>query len=134
MKKFLAVMLVIALAVTVCALAACGPKTYAGEYSETFGKNQDLYTTKVNVTVKGDKIVSVEMAEDSNHYTVGSGKWSSDVWTAEEANVLAAFEGQSVAELLAATENTVFQKVAGATVTGNRIYKAVLNALQSIEA
>ena len=134
MKKLLALALVLMLALSVCALVACGPQTYAGEYSETFGKNQDLYTTKVNVTVKGDKIVSVEMAEDSNHYTINSSKWDSAKWSTEEANVLAAFEGQSVSALLAATENTVFEAVVGATVTGNRIYQAVLNALQSIEA
>ena len=131
MKKFLAVMLVIALAVTVCALAACGPKTYAGEYSETFGKNQDLYTTKVNVTVKGDKIVSVEMAEDSNHYTKESAKWASTNWTDAEESVLASFAGKSVSELLAATENTVFESVASATVTGNRVYQAVIAALKT---
>ena len=131
MKKFLAVMLVIALAVTVCALAACGPKTYAGEYSETFGKNQDLYTTKVNVTVKGDKIVSVEMAEDSNHYTKESTKWASTNWTDAEESVLASFAGKSVSELLAATENTVFESVASATVTGNRVYQAVIAALKT---
>ena len=134
MKKLLALALVLMLALSVCALVACGPQTYAGEYSETFGKNQDLYTTKVNVTVKGDKIVSVEMAEDSNHYTINSSKWDSAKWSDEEANVLAAFEGQSVSALLSATENTVFEAVAGATITGNRIYQAVLNALQSIEA
>ena len=136
MKKLLAFALVLMLALSVCALVACGPQTYAGEYSEPFGKNQDIYTTKVVVTVKGDTIVSVEMAEDSNHYTVGSGKWDSTKWTNVEANILAAFEGQSVSAILAATENTVFttEAVAGATVTGNRIYQAVLNALQSIEA
>ena len=134
MKKLLAFALVLMLALSVCALVACGPQTYAGEYSEPFGKNQDIYTTKVVVTVKGDTIVSVEMAEDSNHYTINSSKWDSAKWSDEEANVLAAFEGQSVSALLSATENTVFEAVAGATITGNRIYQAVLNALQSIEA
>ena len=99
----------------------------AGEYEETFGKNQDLYVTKVLVTVKAGVILKVEMAEDSNHYTKESTRWDNTVWTNEEANVLKSFEGKTVEEVLAATES--FSLVAGATITSNRIFKAVVNAL-----
>ena len=98
-----------------------------GEYEETFGKNQDLYVTKVLVTVKAGVILKVEMAEDSNHYTKESAKWDNTVWTNEEANVLKSFEGKTVEEVLAASET--FSLVAGATITSNRIFKAVVNAL-----
>ena len=102
-----------------------------GEYEETFGKSQDLYITKVDVTVKGNKIISVVMSKDSNHYTQGSPKWAETTWTDHEAEVLKAFENQSVSAILASEENSVFEIVSSATITSNRIYKAVLNALKS---
>ena len=113
------------------ALTSCAQEEVLhGEYEETFGKNQDLYVTKVDVTVKGDKIVSVVMSADSNHYTHESSRWPESSWTDYEAEVLKAFEGQSVSAILAAEENAVFEPISGATVTSNRIYQAVLNALK----
>ena len=110
---------------------AATPVVLHGEYTETFGRNQDEYTTKVDVTVLEDTIVKVEMSEDSNHYTKESTKWAETMWTEYEADVLKSFEGKSVSAILAAESNTVFEAVGGATVTSNRIYQAVLNALQS---
>ena len=104
-----------------------------GQYEETFGKNQDLYVTKVVVTVQGGVILSVEMADDSNHYTQGSSKWDSAIWTDKEAEILAAFEGAPVSAILGSETNEVFEVVASATVTSNRIYQAVVNALSSAE-
>ena len=121
----------VALTATV-GLSACGKtETLYGEYSETFGKAQTVYVTKVNVSVKGDTIVKVEMAEGSDHYTKDSAKWASTTWTDKEADVLASFEGKSVKAILASESNEVFEVVASATVTSERIYKAVVNALSS---
>ena len=108
-------------------------KTYVGEYSEEFGKNKDVYTTKVKVTVLGDVIVKVEMAEDSHHYTKESSKWPETKWTEYEAQVLASFAGKSVSAILAAETNDVFEAISGATVTSNRIYAAVVEALKTIQ-
>ncbi len=113
------------------ALASCGKEEVLhGEYEETFGKAQTVYVTKVDVTVKGDKIVSVVMSADSDHYTKESSKWPETSWTDYEAEVLKAFEGKSVSAILAAEENAVFEPISGATVTSNRIYQAVVNALK----
>ena len=132
MKKILVIALVVVMLVSIFALTACDKEVVlTGEYEETFGKNQDLYVTKVVVTVKGDIIVKVEMAEDSNHYTKESAKWASTNWTDAEESVLASFAGKSVSELLAATENAVFESVSSATVTGNRVYQAVIAALKT---
>ena len=106
--------------------------TLTGEYSEEFGKNKDVYTTKVVVTVEGDVITKVEMAEDSNHYTKESSKWASTQWTDAEAEILKSFEGKTIAEVQQFEDGTSADLlVAKATVTLNRVYKAVLNALAS---
>ena len=48
-----------------------------------------------------------------------------------EAEVLKSFEGKSVKEVKASTENTYYDNVAGATLTSNRVYKAVVAALNN---
>ena len=133
------------------ALVACGQtekpeqpkpvvKTYYGEYSETFGKGGDLYTTAVKVTVTDGVISKVEFTEESNHYTKGSSKWVETTWTDEEADVLASFEGKTVEEVLTAgavadtksQEGSVGMIVAGATVTSNRVHNAIVDALTPV--
>ena len=45
--------------------------------------------------------------------------------------LLKSFEGKSVKEVKASTENTYYDNVAGATLTSNRVYKAVVAALNN---
>ena len=110
---------------------------YYGSYTEEFGKNKDLYTTQVAVTVLGDEIVKVEMSEHSNHFTHGSTKWLETSWTDSEAAVLESFKGKSVSAILAkgavadtkADKNEIGLIVTGATITSNRVYNAIVDAL-----
>ena len=125
--------ILLVLVVCVCGLftlTGCSKEeVLAGQYTETFGKNQDEYTTKVNVTVKDGKIVKVEIAEDSNHYTKGSSKWTEDKWTAYETEVLKSFEGKTLEQINKEITDATQILTTGATVTRDRIYKAVIAAL-----
>ena len=113
-------------------IAALGLQSCNAEetlYGENVETGKSTYTTKVLVTVKGDTIIKVEIAEGSTHYTQGSSKWDGTAWTEHEEEVLKSFEGKSVSEFLASETNEVYDNVAGATLTSNRLYLAVKDAL-----
>ena len=104
-------------------------ETLYGTYTEKAGQYD--YTTAVLVTVKGDKIVEVAFAENSNHHTDPSYWKDATKWTSVEAEILASFEGKSVSEIKASETNNVYDNVAGATLTSGRVYKAVQAALNT---
>ena len=104
-------------------------ETLYGTYTEKAGQYD--YTTAVLVTVKGDKIVEVAFAENSNHHTDPSYWTDATKWTSVEAEILASFEGKSVSEIKASETNNVYDNVAGATLTSVRVYKAVQAALNT---
>ena len=102
--------------------------TYYGEYTEkAVGFD---YTTKVFVVTKGDVIQKVEIAPGSNHHTDPEYWEGATLWLEQEEAILASFEGKSVKEIRKSSENNVYDTVAGATLTSNRIYKAVQEALE----
>ena len=104
-------------------------ETLYGTITEKSGDYE--YTAAVLVTVKGDTIVEVYFADHSNHHTDASYWGDATNWIEKEEEVLKSFEGKSVKEILAAEKNEVFDTVAGATVTSNRVYNAVVAALKS---
>lgn len=151
MKKFLSVMLVVALCLT-CALAltACaqeevkaGEYSYANPYSATAPK----YGVKVNVTVKGDTIVKVELVDSdyvrtSSSWVVNAneGDLGYEATEAAYADYLARFEGKKVADILALTVTTAENGtpsaissadyvLTGATQSSGRIVLAIQNAI-----
>ena len=116
--------------VSVIGLQSCKLKTtYYGEFKENSGGYD--YITKVYVHTKGDNIIKVEFAEGSNHHTDPSYWADASKWTAKESEILASFEGKSVKEIKKSTINVVYDNVTGATLTSNRVYKAVVNALNN---
>lgn len=124
MKKILiGIMLCLCFGLTGCKFS----RTYYGEYAEKSGSY--TYITKVYVYTKGDEITKVEFASDSNHHTDPSIWTGATVWKEKEENVLKSFEGQSVKEIKKSTSNEIYDNVAGATLTSNRVYQAVKNAL-----
>ena len=110
-------------------LTACNStNTYYGEYTEKAGDHD--YTTKVFVVTKGDVIQKVEIAPGSNHHTDPAYWEGATLWLEQEEAILASFEGKSVKEIRKSSENNVYDDVAGATLTSNRIYRAVQEALE----
>jgi uncharacterized protein with FMN-binding domain len=85
----------------------------------------------VNVLTKKGVIVKVEIVEGSTHHTDSSYWGDASKWLAKEDEVLASFEGKSVKEVRNSTQNTYYDNVAGATLTSNRVYKAVVAALNN---
>lgn len=104
-------------------------KTLYGYYTEKAGSYD--YTTKVLVTVKGNTIVEVTFAEGSNHHTDASYWDGASKWIAKEGEVLESFKGKSISEILSSETNKVYDNVSGATLTSNRVYKAVQEALKT---
>lgn len=102
-------------------------KEYYGEYKETsFGST---YTTKVKVIVEDNKIKKVEILEGSNMYTEDSSWPGNTVWKEKEEEALKSYEGKSIDEIKEST-TIVVDKVAGATLTSNRLYQAIKDALK----
>ena len=100
---------------------------YVGEYSEeSYGST---YVTKVKVSVEGDVIKKVEILEGSNLYTDSSTWPGNTAWTNKEAEVLKSYEGKKV-EDIKNSSNMVVDNVAGATLSSNRLYKAIKDALK----
>jgi len=98
-----------------------------GEYKETsFGSE---YVTKVKVTVDNGVIKKVEIMEGSNIYTDGNTWPGNTVWTEKEQEVLKSYEGKSVEEIKNSTD-LVVDNVNGATLSSNRLYKAIKDALK----
>ena len=109
-------------------IGCSGSRTYYGEYTEKAGDHD--YTTKVFVVTKGDVIQKVEIAPGSNHHTDPEYWEGATLWLEQEEAILASFEGKSVKEIRKSSENNIYDTVAGATLTSNRIYKAVQEALE----
>ena len=100
---------------------------YYGEYKETtYGQE---YTTKVKVMVENGKIQKVEIIEGSNPYTDSASWPGNTAWTSKEQEVLKSYEGKSVDEIKN-SNNIVVDNVAGATLTSNRVYQAIKDALK----
>ena len=98
-----------------------------GEYKEeTYGQT---YVTKVKVSVDNNVIKKVEILEGSNLYTDSSSWPGNTVWTSKENEVLKSYEGKSVEEIKNST-NMVVDNVAGASLSSNRLYQAIKDALK----
>lgn len=100
--------------------------TYEGEYKETsFGTE---YVTKVRVSVKGNTIEKVELLPGSNICTNVETWSSNNMWLDNEQKALDSYKGKTVEEVKGATTLPV-DNVAGATLSSNRLFKAIQNAL-----
>ncbi len=146
MKKLFKALVVATLAAISCiALVACGAKDYAGEYSyENPWAAGSYYGVKVTVTVNGDKIEKVAIAESD--WTQCSEGWEDKaIYLDAEADFLKAFEGKTVAEVKAyvvetaesGQPNTVTAEgldvIEGATQSCGRLILAVQNALKDVK-
>ena len=129
MKLSLCVLTLVAVLTGTSSCSCAMKETLYGTYTEKAGQYD--YKTNVLVVVKGDTIVEVRFSEDSNHHTDPSYWEGATAWTSKEAEILASFVGKSVKEIKTSKENIVYDTVAGATLTSNRLYKAVQNALNS---
>ena len=100
---------------------------YFGEYSEdSYGQT---YITKVKVSVDNGVIKKVEILEGSNLYTDSSSWPGNTAWTNKENEVLKSYEGKTVEQIKKST-NIVVDNVAGATLSSNRLYQAIKDALK----
>ncbi len=159
-RKFLLFAMLLCATFAVCLTSCGGDKTYAGSYtyddvySESTPKAK--YGVTVSVTVRGDKIISVSVAEDTDTRYNYTPIWKENAITgdlgAEKAKSAIAgyvkvYEGKSVAEIKGLTVATLddgtpdkAQKAAwsgyvltGATQTSGRILLAVQDALKLVE-
>lgn len=148
MTKIIAgVAAVATLACGTAAMAGCGDKgqTYTGEYH--YNKYGHEYGIKVNVTLKGEKIAKVAVAE-SEYVSLSDANpdygWTEakrQVWTDGLNGLLNAYKGKTVADILAVTvgldgqePTTVSEssvKLTGCTQGSGRLVLAVQNALEN---
>ena len=122
------------------ALTNAGYSVYEGEYGYTaWGTN---YGIKVNVVVRDDVVVSVEVA-DSDYVEVTDSWADKDIWINGLEGLLNSYSGKTVAEILSATVVTddtgvpgsvsdSSLMITGATQGSGRLLLAVQNALQKI--
>ena len=157
MKKLIVIALVVVMALSVVAFAACGGNTYDGEYSynHPYG-GEGKYGAKVTVTVKNGVITNVKLWEESETGWTRTSADNGTTWTKHDATeasyaaFLASFEGLTVDQVkaiaVACNEKGVpsdngitnapesLKLVAGATQSYGRIIKAVQDALSKIGA
>ena len=126
------------------ALTNGGYSVYSGEYKyENTWVPGSYYGIAVNVTVKDDVVVSVIVAESD--YTEVTDSWENkDIWLNGIADLLASYEGRSVAEILSkdvatdangqptAVSDSALM-ITGATQGSGRLLLAVQNALSQVE-
>ena len=126
------------------ALTNGGYSVYSGEYKyENTWVPGSYYGIAVNVTVKDDVVVSVIVAESD--YTEVTDSWENkDIWLNGIVDLLASYEGRSVAEILSkdvatdangqptAVSDSALM-ITGATQGSGRLLLAVQNALSQIE-
>ena len=144
MKKYLAVVLAVVMAVACCAvLAGCTqPVTTTGSYHyENPWAAGTYYGCEATVTVKGDTIESVVISEDSaTGWTNLSAGWTDKgIYEAAAEDYIAGFAGEAVEDVLAAEVElnakgvpqsvTEAYLVAGATQTSGRVVLAIQSAL-----
>lgn len=97
-----------------------------GEYKEmSFGSE---YVTKVRVEVENGVIKKVTIAEGSNPYTTSDIWKENTYWTQKEDKALSSYVGKRVDEIKSSTSLPV-DNIAGATLTSNRLYQAIKDAL-----
>ena len=102
---------------------------YFGEYKEeSYGQT---YVTKVKVSVDNGIVKKVEILEGSNLYTDSSSWPGNTAWTNKENEVLKSYEGKTIEEIKNST-NMVVDKVSGATLSSNRLYQAIKDALKGM--
>jgi hypothetical protein len=155
-KALVGVVMAASIVASAAALSACSSSTtVSGEYHYYYYSE---YGFKVNVTVessdKGDRIKSVEIA-DSDYVSgsamdAGDGKTYLDIWNGGADDVIAAYRGAYVADILAkevATENKIPYSVSdsefvnfgndyivtGATQSSARLMLAVQDALSNLD-
>lgn len=138
MKKIFRTVLCLALIGAVLfAFTACGEKeeVYTGEY------DNEPYYCKVHVTIKGEKILRVELEPDTaDKYIVtpGMGNYA-DIFESNVVTILRYYEGKTldeVAELPSIEGGTAEETpyaIAGATQSSNRVLTAVQNAISKIK-
>ncbi|MCK9199203.1 MAG: FMN-binding protein [Bacilli bacterium] len=133
LKKSFLVLGLLALFATGCSSNNYNNGTYAGEWErESYGT---LFTAKVSIEIKNDKIVSVSLDENSN-ITSPAAQWTNDsVWFDNYEDLLASFEGLEVEDVLQATADisapsvTGVDKITGATLSSARLLLAIQNGL-----
>ena len=122
------------------ALTNAGYSVYEGEYGYTAWGTS--YGIKVNVVVKDDVVVSVEVA-DSDYVEVTDSWDNKNIWIDGLNGLLSAYSGKTVGEILSATVATddtgvpgsvsdSSLMISGATQGSGRLLLAVQNALQKI--
>jgi major membrane immunogen (membrane-anchored lipoprotein) len=143
-KTIMALVLVAVIALMAVAMVACAKETvYVGEYSYANPWGEGTYGVKANVTVKGDKIVKVELLSDAETGWIRTSTGWDDFQKTEDAYAayLAGFAGKTVAEINAITVDKADTGIpsavsglplAGATQSAGRIILAVQNALSKI--
>ena len=108
MKKLIVIALVVVMALSVVALAACGKEeTVEGEYSYAAWDytNKALSTTnkygcKVKVTVKGGVITAIEVTADTDTYYNLSAGWTDKAkWENGAKDMIDSFVGLTVEEV-----------------------------------
>ncbi|MEA4822048.1 MAG: FMN-binding protein, partial [Erysipelotrichales bacterium] len=95
-----------------------------------------MFTAKVSIEIKNDKIVSISLDENSN-ITSPAEKWTNDsVWFDNYEDLLASFEGLKVEDVLQATADISapsvtggVDKITGATLSSARLLLAIQNGL-----
>lgn len=128
--KFKKILCTLAMLTAVTSFTSCFTvQTRYGSYTENAGGYN--YTTEVYVFVKGGIIQKVEFDPNSNHHTQKDYWGDATIWLEKEAEILASFEGKSIWDIKKSKENIVYDNVAGASLTSNRVYQAVRNALNS---
>ena len=100
---------------------------YTGQYVDTTSGEE--FITKVNVYVENGKIVKVEITEDSKYYT-DSYYWAgADNWHSHKEEYLNKFVGLKINNIEDTILNLELDNVTGATITSNRVYKAIVDAV-----
>ena len=150
MKKLIVIALVVVMALSVVAFAACGGETVEGEYSYKNAWDKtgtQSYGAKVKVTVKGVVITKVVVEADTEtFFNLSSGWEKKQTWIDGEQAMIDSFVGLSVDEVKAikvdcaesGQPNTItgapsaLKVVSGATQSSGRLILAVQNALSKL--
>ena len=151
MKKLIVIALVVVMALSVVAFAACaGSETVEGEYSYKNAWDKtgtQSYGAKVTVTVKGGVITAIEVAADTDtFFNLSSGWTDKATWENSGKAMADSFVGLTVEEVNAikvdcaesGQPNTItgapsaLKVVSGATQSSGRLILAVQNALSKL--
>ena len=133
LKKSFLVLGLLALFATGCSSNNYNNGTYAGEWEgESYGT---VFTAKVSIEVKNDKIVSISLDENSN-ITSPAEYWTNDsVWFDNYEELLDSYKGLAVEDILQASADlsepsvTGLDKISGATLSSARLLLAIKDGL-----